>query len=268
MQDLLDTLIANGKLVLFLWVLAAQAGLPIPGAPILLAAGALAGAGRFDLATIVVLGVLASLLGDSAWFLLGRRRGRRVLALLCRISLEPDACVRSTETAFARNRAATLILAKFVPGLSTLAPPLAGAVGITWPRFLALDGLGALAWTLAYVLPGYALGDQLDELAANAATGGAWLFGALAAIVVAFVTWKFVRRRALLRELRIARIAPTELHLRLAAAEPPFVVDLRHSEDFSTDPRVIPGALRFTAEEIERRHSAIPRNRDVVLYCT
>ena len=268
MQALVDTLVRNGYLVVFLWVFTAQAGIPLPAIPVLLAAGALAGAGHLDLLTVVVLSLLASLLGDSLWFLLGRYRGNRVLALLCRLSLEPDACVRRTQDSFARNKVLTLVMAKFVPGLSTMAPPLAGMFGMSWPRFLWLDAFGAVVWTLAFVLPGYAFADRLETLAEHAALGGSWLLALFVAIIALFVLVKILLRRAFLRRLRVARIEPVELHRMIGASEPLFLVDLRHAIDFESEPRVIPGALRVPAEQLEELHGTIPRDRDIVLYCT
>jgi membrane protein DedA with SNARE-associated domain len=268
MQQLVETLVANGYLIVFLWVLAAQAGIPLPAIPILLAAGALAGTEHLSLGLITLLAVLASLLADSLWFLLGRRRGHRVLGVLCRLSIEPESCVRSTETMFARNQALTMVLGKFVPGLSTMAPPLAGMFRMTWPRFLALDTLGATLWTLAFVLPGYALSDQLERLAENAALTGTWLLGIILLAVLAIVIVKVVRRRTFLRNLRVARSLPEQLQSLLGTETPPFLIDLRHGLDIEADPRLIPGAIRMLAEQIEQQHSLIPRDRDIVVYCT
>jgi membrane protein DedA with SNARE-associated domain len=267
-QATLDFLVAHGYLIVFLWVLAGQAGLPLPAVPVLLAAGALAGMGRLDAGVIVALSVVASLVSDALWFVLGRLRGARVLGFLCRVSLEPESCVLRTRLTFARRGAITLVLSKFVPGLSTLAPPLAAIVGMSWPRFVLLDATGALVWTLALVVPGYVFSDQLERIAEHAALTGAWLLGLLLAVVALFVLVKLVRRQVFLRSLRVARITPAELQELLAGEVPPFVVDLRHALDFAADPHVVPGALHFTAEEIEAHHVAIPRDRDVVLYCT
>ena len=268
MQSLVDTLVRNGYLVVFLWVFAAQAGIPLPAIPVLLAAGALAGTEHLDLSTVAALSLFASLLGDALWFVLGRYRGNRVLALLCRLSLEPDACVRRTQDSFARNQVLTVVIAKFVPGLSTMAPPLAGMSGMSWTRFLWLDAFGALVWTLAFVLPGYAFADRLELLVEHAAIGGTWLLALLLAVIVVFLLVKIWLRQTFLRRLRIARIEPAELHRRLSAAEPLFLVDLRHAFDFESEPRVIPGALRVPAEQLDELHASIPRDRDVVLYCT
>lgn len=268
MQHLVDTLVAHGYLVVFLWVLAAQAGMPLPAIPLLLAAGALAGTSQLSLAGVLGLSVAASLLADSLWFELGRRRGHRVLALLCRLSIEPDSCVQSTGNRMAKNQAMTMVLGKFVPGLSTMAPPLAGMFGMTWPRFLTLDIAGALLWTLAFLLPGYLFSDQLELLADHAAMTGAWLLGIVLAAVITVLLIKLVRRHLFLRVLRQSRLQPEQLHAMLGTDQPPFLVDLRHALDFAADPRVIPGAVRFLADEIERHHERIPRDRDVVLYCT
>jgi membrane protein DedA with SNARE-associated domain len=268
MQVLVESLVSHGYTIFFCWVLGAQAGLPLPAIPLLLAGGALAGAGKLDLAALLALSLVASLLSDLAWFLIGRRHGARVLGFLCRISLEPDSCVRRTQEAFAARGARTLVLAKFVPGLSTAAPPLAGMTGMPLARFLWLDGLGALVWTAAFVVPGYLFSDALERLAEQAALTGAWLLGIFATIVVAWIVVRFTQRQRFLRRLRAARIAPADLHLLLQADAAPFVVDLRHAADFAADPRTVPGALRLTPEQIEARHVEIPRDRDVVLYCT
>ena len=268
MQVLVDFLVAHGYAVVFFWVLGAQAGLPVPAIPLLLAAGALAGSGHLDLTALVALSLLACLLSDVVWFLIGRRHGVRVLAFLCRISLEPDSCVRRAQQSFAVRGALTLVLAKFVPGLSTAAPPLAGMTGMRLARFLWLDGLGALVWTAVCVGPGYVFSDQLERLADRAALTGAWLLGIFVAVVALWIAVRFTQRQLFLRRLRTARIAPADLHRLQLDGEAPFVVDLRHAIDFDADPHVVPGALRLTAEQIDTRHGEIPRDRDVVLYCT
>lgn len=268
MQTTLDFLIQHGYLVVFLWILLDQAGLPMPTEPLLIAAGALAGAGKLELVPLVALPVVASLLSDSAWFELGRRRGSRVLTFLCRISLEPDSCVRRTEDRFARHRVLTVVLGKFVPALGTIAPPLAGMTGMRWSVFLACDALGALIWTATFVVPGYLFSNQLEQLAERAALTGAWLLGLFVVIVALYVLTKFVHRQLFLRRLRVARVSPEELSNLLAGDVPPFVVDLRHRSHVETDPLVIPGAMHLTTEELEARHGEIPRDRDIVLYCT
>jgi len=257
-----------GGPVLFGVVFAEQVGLSLPAAPLLLAAGALAGGGRMSLWTALGLPVLASLLGDGLWYELGRRRGSRVLNLLCRISLEPDSCVRRTENLFVRHGVRSLLVAKFVPGLSTVAPPLAGIFGVRVPRFLLYDGLGALFWAEAFVGVGYLFSSQLERAALYASRLGSALVVLLAAAVVAYVLGKYAQRRYVLRRLRIARIDAVELRRMLEARGEIMIVDLRSPLDAQADPYTIPGALRMAPEEVEQRHQEIPRERDIVLFCT
>ena len=268
MDQAIEFLTRQGYAVVFVWVLAEQLGLPIPAVPILLGAGALAGTGGLDPAAVLVLAVLASLVSDTVWYALGRLRGGPVLGLLCRISLEPDSCVRRTEDAFGRHGARVLVIAKFIPGLSTVAPPLAGIVGIPTWRFLVFSAAGGLVWAGLFVGLGYVFSDQLERLAAAAGRLGGWLVAGLAVALGAYVAWKFVARQRFLRRLRIARIDPDELKGRLDAGEAVVIVDLRHPLDFETEPTIIPGALHLTTAELEARHREIPRDREIVLYCT
>lgn len=268
MQDALQFLTEYGYLVLFGFVFAEQVGLPIPAVPALLAAGALAGTGRINLLLALAIATVASVLADLIWYYLGRRRGSRVLALLCRLSLEPDSCVRRTENLFARHGTRSLLIAKFVPGLSTVAPPLAGIFGVGVTRFVLYGGAGALLWTGSWSGVGYLAGEALEPMLGRAERLGAWLVAAVIVAVVGYVTLKFVERQRVTRRLRVARISPDALKQKLDAGEPLVVVDLRAALDVEGDPYTIPGALRITAEEIEERHREIPRDHDIVLYCT
>jgi membrane protein DedA with SNARE-associated domain len=263
-----DFVIRHGYAVVFGWVFVEQIGLPIPAVPILLAAGALAGAGRLDLSTVLVLAVLASVVSDTVWYAIGRLRGGAVLGLLCRISLEPDSCVRRTEEAFGHQGARSLLLAKFVPGLSTAAPPLAGIIRMPVPRFLVFTTAGGLLWAGVFVGLGYVFSEHLERIAAEAARLGTWLVALLVAALGVYVGGKYVTRQRFLRRLRIARIEPDELKARLDAGEAITLVDLRHSVDFEAEPSIIPGALHLTTAELEARHGEIPRDREIVLYCT
>jgi membrane protein DedA with SNARE-associated domain/rhodanese-related sulfurtransferase len=256
-----------GEILLFIVVFAEQIGLPLPAVPILLAAGALAGAGKINLTGAIVLSVIACLAGDLIWYELGRRRGRRALNLLCRISLEPDSCVRRTENFFTRHGVGSLVLAKFIPGLSTLAPALAGLFRISMQRFLLYNGLGAVLWTLAFIIPGYLLSDQIERLAGAAERLGLWLAFFFGAGIAVYLGYKFLHRQRLLRELRIARITAEELKQMMDNGHELLVVDLRGALDHEADPYTIRGALRMTAEELEQRHHEIPRHQDVILFC-
>ena len=249
-------------------VLAEQLGLPVPALPFLLGSGALAGMGMASPAWLLVVAVLASLLADAAWFEAGRRRGGRVLNLLCRISIEPDSCVRKTEDVFARYGARTLLVAKFVPGLGTVAPPLAGVIGMSLPRFLLWDGAGAALWAGAYLLAGFAFRGQIENVVEMAAGLGGRLTAFVALLFAGWLAWKWHERRRFIRDLRMARITVDELKAKLDAGENVLIVDLRGALETSTAPETIPGALRFEAKDLATRHLEIPRDRDVVLFCT
>jgi membrane protein DedA with SNARE-associated domain len=268
MEGIVQFLVQHGYLVLFACVALEQGGLPIPAVPVLLAAGALVGAGRMSLGLVLGAAVVASLVSDVSWYEVGRRRGMRILHLLCRISLEPDSCVRQTEDLFSRRGIASLLVAKFIPGLSTVAPPLAGITQMPLWRFFLFDGLGAVLWVGVFVALGVLFSEQLEGLAVLLATMGSWVLATLVGGLGAYLVWKFVARQRFLRRLRVARITPEELHQKLETGEEVMIVDLRHPLEFDGDPVVIPGAVRVSAQELEERRLAILWDREVVLYCS
>lgn len=268
MADTLQFVVQYGYFLLFIWVLTEQAGLPIPATPLLLAAGALASQGRMHFALVVLISTVASLCSDTFWYFFGQRRGGVVLNLLCRIALEPDSCVRRTESIFSRYGARTLLICKFVPGLNTAAPTLAGMVGVEFPRFLLLDFLGALLWTSAYAGLGFLFGKQLDRVAAYAKNFGGWMLLLFAVIVVVYVIYRWRERRRFLEQVKGDRITPDELKHKLESGEPLTIIDLRHPLDLLPDPRTLPGALRISPDELPERHNEIDRSNEIVLFCT
>src|SRR5256885_2227648 len=203
MGDVTQFFVQHGGLVLFAAVFAEQVGLPIPAIPVLLAAGALAGAGQLNLGMAVALGVAACLAGDFIWYYLGRYRGRHVLNMLCRISLEPDSCIRRTETFFGRHGMWSLVIANFIPGLSTVTPALAGLFGVSVARFLFYNGLGALLWTVAYITPGYLFSDQIEQIAAQAARFGGSFVALIVGALALYIAYKYINRQLLLRKLPV-----------------------------------------------------------------
>ena len=268
MSETFQFLVRHGYSVLFLWVLGEQLGLPLPSTPLLLAAGALAGAGQMNIAIAIGLAVFASLLGDLSWYQFGKFRGGKVLNLLCRISLEPDSCVRKTEDVFVRQGARSLVLAKFVPGLNTMAPPLAGVIGMRLGRFLIFDALGALLYIGTFVLLGFIFSDQIEQVALRIANLGFWALLIVVGALAAYIIWKYVQRRRFIHSLRIARITPDELKHKIDSGEDVVVVDLRGSLDFEADPKTIPGAIRLAPDKMADGHQQIPRDREIVLFCT
>jgi membrane protein DedA with SNARE-associated domain len=267
-MEALEFLVRHGYFVLFAVVLGEQLGLPLVGAPVLLAAGALSGTGRLSLPMTVALPVAACVLGDLVWFQLGRRRGASILTFLCRVSLEPDSCVRRTEDIFSRWGARVLLVAKFIPGLNTVAPPLAGVVVMPLGRFLRHDAAGAALWTLAYVGLGYAFSAQLEAVGLALAGLGRGAAVVIGVALGGYVAWKYLQRRRFLRSLRIARITPEELLARMQSGEALAIIDLRNADHIASDGLRIPGAVHMDPADLERRHSEIPRDREITLYCS
>ena len=269
MTDTVQALIDYGYVLLFAFVLAEQVGLPVPAVPVLLGVGALSGAGRMSLPLAFAAAIAASLPPDVVWYELGRRRGARVLALLCRISLEPDSCVRRTENLFMQRGRGALLVAKFFPGLSTVAPPLAGMVGIARWQFIALDVAATVLWAGAWIGLGYVFSDALELVAARAGRFGHSIGVVVAVALAAYVGFKFFQRQRFLRSLRIARISPEDLKRRIEAGDPSLaVVDTRSLLDVTAAPYAIPGALWIAAEDIDRRRAELPIGREIILYCS
>src|ERR1700694_2943497 len=268
MHSALEFLLHHGYVVLLAWVFAEQIGVPVPSLPILLAAGALAGSGQFSFVASLLLSVGASLTADSIWYVLGRVKGIKVLQLLCKISLEPDSCVRRTEGLSSKQGAQSLLVAKFIPGLGTVAPPLAGIFHMRPGRFLLFDALGSLMWAGTFLGLGYIFSGQIELVGEYLASLGGWLLVLLLGVLAAYITNKFVARQRFLRELRISRITVDELKKKIDSGEELVIVDLRHSMEFEADPETIPGAFRMDAKELEEKNDRLPRDREVILYCT
>jgi membrane protein DedA with SNARE-associated domain len=216
----------------------------------------------------LLLCMVSAVSADTIWYQLGRTRGIRILHWLCRISLEPDSCVRRTEGLFGKQGAKSLLVAKFLPGLNTVATPLAGIFHMKLRRFLAFDALGAILWAGTYLGLGYIFSNQIEIIALKAQQLGGGLMVLLGAALAFYVSYKFVARQKFLRQLRISRISPKELKEKLDAGEVLTIVDLRHSVDFEADPETIPGAFRIDASELQQTDERLPRDREVILYCT
>jgi membrane protein DedA with SNARE-associated domain len=264
--DILAFLERHGYAVLFCWVLAEQSAIPLPSIPILLAAGALIRMGRLHVLPALACCAAAALIADTIWFQLGKHRGRQVLRLLCRVSLEPDSCVRQTENAFLKYGLKALLVSKFIPGLNAVAAPLAGNSRSSYRRFAAFDCAGALIWSVSYFAAGYLFSEELERVVVYASRMGSGLVLLVVALFGGWFAWKFVQRRRFLRKLAVARITPEELQDRLNAGEEPVIVDLRSGP--ADGPELIPGALRISPEELKIQGHTIPRDREVVLFCS
>ncbi len=191
-----------------------------------------------------------------------------MLSTLCRVSLEPDSCVRRTERFFVKHGPASLVISRFVPGLSTVATPLAGVFRVGLPRFLAYDLIGAFVWSIAYIGLGYAMSDQLERVAGGVSQFGTLVTTLVVATIVGYLVFKFVERQRVIRTLRVKRVGADDVKRMIDAGDDVFIVDLRSAADLESEPFVLPGALRVDIAELETEGLAIPRDREIILYCT
>lgn len=264
----LDFFLKYGYWILFLWVLIEQLGVPVPSVPLLLAAGTLTSTHRMSLPLVLMSIVLGSLVSDSLWYWMGKRYGGAVVKLLCRLSMESNTCVRKTENYFSKHGAGALVVAKFIPGLGTVAAPIAGQTGMEYRLFAIYDTAGILLWAVAFTLGGRFFGDLLKRDANALAWAARFGFLLFVLLLLSFFVWRFFRQRAFLREIRMARLDPKELKEMLDREQPVYIVDLRHPLDYLPDPRTLPGAVLLSPDKLLEHYSEIPRDRDVVLFCT
>lgn len=267
-MEALEVLKQQGYPLLFGTVLLDQLGVPFPTIPILLAAGALVGLGHLSAVPVFGLAFSAALLADLVWYALGRWRGQKMLSLLCQLSMEPDTCVLKTQNVFVRYGERCLLVAKFLPGLSTVTPPVAGLVRLPLARFAAWDSLGISLYLLVYFGLGAALRNQLEWLLEKIQAFGATLVQVALGVLLVHLSYKFINRTLFLRRVAAAGITPEELQEMMAAGQPVFIADLRAAHERQSDPRTLPGAMVISMEELPQRHAELPRDRDLVLFCS
>jgi membrane protein DedA with SNARE-associated domain/rhodanese-related sulfurtransferase len=269
MQQLMLSLAGGlGVAVVTLNVLLDQIGLPVPAVPTLILAGALAGDSPLFGLELFAGAWIACLMPDIGWFLAGRFYGGRVMKTLCRISLNPDSCVSQTQLRFERWGPGAILFAKFVPGLAIIAPPLAGATGMRWPRFLLLSAISAALWVGAALGVGALLKPQIILVLPHmqhVASAAAVLIGSVLAVYIAYKWWE---RWRFYRALRMARISVGELYELIEAGAAPVIVDVRSATARALEPRQVPGALPITLQEVASHLGQLPRDREIVLYCS
>lgn len=264
----LDFFLKYGYWILFIWVMTEQLGVPIPSAPLLLTAGTLTATHKLNLPLVLVAITFGSLISDSLWYIMGKRYGGAVVKLLCRLSMESSTCVRRTEGYFTKHGPAALLLAKFIPGLGSVAAPIAGQTSMPYSYFLLFDVGGILIWALTLTLGGRFFGDVLKRHPNALEWVGHFAVLLFILLLLGFLFYRFMRQRAFLREIRTARVEPQELKAMLDRGQEVYIVDLRHPLDYLPDPRTLPGAVLLTPDKLALQSDEIPRDRDVVLFCT
>jgi len=263
-KSALHLLVSHPYLILLSSALLERIGAPLLLSPVLVAAGALAASGqmRFDLA--LWLALVASVIGDALWYELGRKKGNSVLSILCRISFEPDSCVRRSKLFFEKSSNRTLLFSKWLPGLSHVVPAVAGLSGIDREHFFLMNLAGSALWIAVLMLAGYLPVEHLHVASAVAPV----IFEASLAVLAANVGVKYIQRRRFLNELYKSRITAEEVKQMLETGEPLVILDLRHPLDSVSDPRTLPGAIRVLPEEVTSRAGTLPKDEEIILYCT
>jgi membrane protein DedA with SNARE-associated domain len=264
MKTFLHTLTSHPYLVLLLSGVIERVGFPLLLSPVLIGAGALAATGQMRLDLALWITLLACVVGDTLWYELGRKRGASVLSTLCRISFEPESCVRRSKNFFEKSTARTLLFSKWLPGVSHVIPAVAGLTGISRQKFFAANLAGSALWILVLMLAGYLPAGRIHV----AADVGPIAFEAGLFLLAANAGVKYAQKRRFLKELEKARIAPQELLKMLDSGQPVVILDLRHPLDSVTDERTLPGAIRVLPDDVTSRADMLPKNQEIVLYCT
>lgn len=260
MKQLVELLVRRGVPLVWVNVFLEQLGVPVPAVPTLIVAGALSRDNKMSSTHVLIAAVVASLIADWIWFILGRRFGYRILRTLCRISLSPDSCVRDTELRFERWGLKSLLIAKFIPGFSTVAPPLAGAGGKSTAAFLIYDGIGAILWAGSFVAAGRAFHHAIDRVFLALEQLGWWSVTLVASVLALVIAIKWAERRGFYKQLRMARVSIDELKEMLERGNAPLIIDARSETARQRDRRRIPSAITID--------DTMPAGREIVVYCT
>ena len=268
MEQLSALLTQYGLALVFLNVFLHQAGVPLTSTPLLVVTGALAQQGQLSPALLLGVAVAASLLGDTPWYFAGRRFGYRVLNTLCRIAIEPDSCVKQTENIFERWGAPSLLAAKFIPGFSTVAPPLAGTMRLPLGPFLAYSAVGAALWVGTAIGIGMYFHSEIDSVLAWLDESGPGVVAAIAGVIVLYAMMKWIERWTFIRTLRTVRVSVRELREMMSGVNPPVVLDVRSATARKLDPRSVPGAIAVNIDVPEQHLAGVPPEREIVVYCT
>jgi membrane protein DedA with SNARE-associated domain/rhodanese-related sulfurtransferase len=268
MHEIVINLGQFGLIIVVVNVLLDQIGLPVPAVPTLIVAGALAADGHLPLLALFAWSVIACLLPDAGWYWVGKKYGIRVLKTICKVSLEPDSCVSQTQTRFERWGINSLVIAKFVPGLAIIAPPLAGAMRIGWPRFLFLSTCAAILWVGCGLAAGVLFKSQIGQLLDHLQEFGSVTGAGILVLLAAYIAYKWWQRRRFYRLLRMARISVAELYGLIQAGVAPVIIDVRSVTARQLEPRWIPGALFVPLQDVAHHLKELPRDRDIILYCT
>lgn len=268
MQTLVDLIPTYGAALVAIVTLLARLGAPVPAGPLLLVVGALAGQPGVSILAALLASMVGGTVGDAAWFLAGRRYGYSTLILLCKVSQTPDVCVSQNESIFSRWGGSSLIAAKFLPGISLVAPPMAGALGMTSSRFILLEAVGGAIHGGLFLAAGYAFRSQIQEAIAVISAFGSAAIGLLAVALAAYACLRYRRRVLAARTTDVARVSVNELLSLQATLSPPLLIDVRANVRQAFDGGTIPGSVHLAITELRCRGHELAHDREIVLYCS
>jgi membrane protein DedA with SNARE-associated domain len=268
LRRLVQLLIHYGTALIAANVFLEQIGAPVPALPTLIVAGALTRNGALSSTAVMASAVISSVVADWIWFALGRRYGYTILKTLCRISLSPDSCVRDTEANFERWGMKSLLIAKFIPGFSTIAPPLAGATKRSTLQFILYDGAGAFIWAGAAVAVGRVFHNFIGRILEYLENLGGWAVAVVLVLFALIIIVKWWQRARFLRQLRMARISVGDLKDLIDNGTNPVVLDVRTASAKQRHKNHIPGAIVTAAADVPARIVGVSPDSEIVLYCT
>jgi membrane protein DedA with SNARE-associated domain len=270
MNDLLHLLARHGYVVIIATLFAEAVGLPLPGAVVLIAAGAAVASHTLAGAVVLCSAILGLLVGDIVQFWLGRYTGWALLGILCRLSLNPETCILRSAESFYKRGKATLLIAKFIPGVNTMAAPLAGSMKMRFGQFLRLDFTGALLYSVTYLLVGYVSRDFLGVLLNSFHAARVVMEIVILVALVAYITYRIVIFQRYRQYDIVPRVQVQELARRLAnhQGDRIQIVDVRSHGYYDIGAERIKGSIRIEPNNLEAEIKNLPKDKDIYLYCT
>jgi membrane protein DedA with SNARE-associated domain len=270
MNDVVSLVAHHGYLIIFLVVLAEAVNLPIPAALALIAGGASAASGHLSASTVILLALGAMLMGDSLMFILGRYMGWALLGFLCKVSTNPETCILRSAESFYKRGKATVVIAKFIPGVNAMTPPLAGSMKMRYEQFVWLDAMGALLYATGYTVLGYVFHDFVLSITRGFYAATHAIEIVLTVALVGYIAYRFW----LYRRYRVYRVVPRvqveELALKLQSEDSPklLVVDVRSHGYYDSGASRIKGSVRIEPNNLNEEIKLLPKDRDIYVYCT
>jgi membrane protein DedA with SNARE-associated domain len=270
MNDLLSMMARHGYALTFALLLAEAVGLPFPAAIALVAAGSAVASHTLSGAVVLLTAVLALLLGDTAQFWLGRYSGWALLGFLCRLSMNPETCILRSAESFYKRGKLTLVIAKFIPGINTMAAPLAGSMKMRFSQFLRFEFAGALLYCAIYLLVGYVSRDFLAAILSGFHAAGRVMEFALAAALLIYAIYRVIHFQRYRKYDVVPRVQVPELASRVASEEAAnvLIVDVRSHGYYDVGAERIKGSIRIEPNNLEEEIKNLPKNKDIYLYCT